>query len=89
MPTINYCKFKEVISDNVDVFSLIKLYEKIISKPHKLDEEELWLKDIIEQLETDIPCPRCHNNLYLSDLSDYDYFCPECVENFYECEIRR
>lgn len=43
--------------------------------------------ELLSQLVTNKFCPRCHGKLLLSDLKQYDYVCPECDENFYECEV--
>lgn len=32
-------------------------------------------------------CPHCGTRLVASDLSDYDYYCPQCDEDFYGCEV--
>lgn len=44
-----------------------------------------------ELLKTDIKCPRCGGELYISDLIDYAYLCPKCDENMYytECEVEK
>ena len=36
-----------------------------------------------EQLQTDLECPHCSNNVVISDLIDYAYLCNECDENLY------
>jgi acetyl-CoA carboxylase beta subunit len=45
---------------------------------------ELTRKPYIEQKEL---CPRCGNNLYDTDIREYDFVCLECDENFYKCEV--
>lgn len=44
-----------------------------------------------ESLKTDIKCPRCGGELYISDLIGYSYLCPKCDENMYltECEVEK
>ncbi len=32
-------------------------------------------------------CPKCGTRLVASDLPQYDYYCPECDEDFYNCEV--
>ena len=32
-------------------------------------------------------CPKCGARLVASDLPPYDYYCPECDEDFYNCEV--
>lgn len=47
----------------------------------------LKAKKIIDQLVTTKCCPHCGGALLLSDLKQYDYVCPKCDENFFECEV--
>ena len=44
-----------------------------------------------ELLKTNIKCPRCGGELYISDLIGYAYLCPKCDENMYltECEVEK
>lgn len=44
-----------------------------------------------ELLKTNIKCPRCNKELYVSDLIGYAYLCPSCDENMYytECEVEK
>ena len=44
-----------------------------------------------ELLKTNVKCPRCNKELYVSDLIGYAYLCPNCDENMYytECETER
>lgn len=41
-----------------------------------------------ELLKTNVKCPRCNKELYISDVIGYAYLCPSCDENMYytECE---
>lgn len=32
-------------------------------------------------------CPHCGTRLVASDLPDYDYYCSQCDEDFYGCEV--
>ena len=45
-------------------------------------------KKDFELLKTNIKCPRCNGEMYISDLIDYAYLCNNCDENMYltECE---
>ncbi len=52
-----------------------------------LDEVLFPLRVIKERCSTDVKCPHCGRRLYLSDLKQYDYICPDCDENFYSCEV--
>lgn len=44
-----------------------------------------------ELLKTNVKCPRCNKELYVSDLIGYAYLCPSCDENMYytECECEK
>lgn len=48
-----------------------------------LEDIQRPLVDAIKKCKTDRECPRCGCSLYLSDLPQYEYVCPECDENFY------
>ena len=45
------------------------------------------LVDVIKKCKTDKECPHCRGSLYLSDLPQYEYVCPECEENFFNIEV--
>ena len=51
-----------------------------------LEEIQAPLIEVIKKCKTDKVCPHCGNSLYLSDLPQYSYVCPECDENFYNIE---
>ena len=40
------------------------------------------LCEIANKLKTDMPCMKCGEVLYKSDLPQYDYICTVCDENF-------
>lgn len=42
-----------------------------------------------ELLKTNIKCPHCGSDLYISDIVSYAYLCSKCDENMYvmECEV--
>lgn len=44
-----------------------------------------------ELLKTNVKCPHCNKELYVSDLIGYAYLCPSCDENMYytECEAEK
>ena len=48
--------------------------------------EQLKLDGLLASLRTAYTCPHCGKRLYLSDISGYDFVCPECDENFYRFE---
>ena len=54
-----------------------------------VDVEEVisMLDDVIMACTTGAICPKCGDNLFFSDLTQYDYVCIGCDENFYECEV--
>ena len=52
-----------------------------------LEDIQKPLLEVIRKLQTKKECPRCGCTLYLSDLPQYDYVCPECDENFDEFEV--
>ena len=45
------------------------------------------IENILNRFQTDKKCPKCGKILYLSDLSEYDYLCTDCRENYFECEV--
>ena len=52
-----------------------------------LEDIQKPLIDVIKKSQTDKECPRCGSSLYLSDLPQYEYVCPECEENFFKIEV--
>jgi NADH pyrophosphatase NudC (nudix superfamily) len=81
--TENYKKFKEALGNTISVEAL---EDYVIGNPDDL--MRMNAIDVIKKIATNKVCPRCGNLLYLSDLSQYDYVCTECDENFYECEVK-
>lgn len=79
--TKNYKKYKEALLSQVSVTEMVS-FDK--GDEYCLNE---IIHDIVISLKTDKMCPHCGNELYCSDLPQYDYVCPECDENFYECEV--
>lgn len=53
-----------------------------------LEDIQAPLIDVIKKCKTEKVCPHCENSLYLSDLPQYPYVCPECDENFYDMEAK-
>lgn len=47
---------------------------------------EIMKKEDNEVLKTELECPHCNNEIYISDLIDYAYLCTDCDENFYLTE---
>ena len=52
-----------------------------------LEDVQKPLVHAIKKCKTDKDCPRCGCSLYLSDLPQYEYVCPECDENFFNIEV--
>lgn len=49
-----------------------------------------WLikmNELIDKYKLDKRCPRCSTSLIPSVISDYDYQCLYCDEDFYDCEV--
>lgn len=80
--TENYKRFKEILTDNIGVPTLVNFDEE------NDDALVIIVHNIVKELLTDKRCPHCDAPLYCSDLPQYDYVCIECEENFYECEVR-
>lgn len=95
--TRNFLKCQEELG-KIGLVNLIKSYDYIYTLRQFIPENNEVLdtfRDIVEPLEeavhacrTDKECPHCGDDLYLSDLPQYDYVCVQCEENFYECEVR-
>jgi hypothetical protein len=49
--------------------------------------ENFKLRQSGAECKTNLICPFCGSNLYLSDLNQHDYVCYGCDENFYSCEV--
>lgn len=94
--TCNYQKEQSIISD-LSITDIVKASDYIneLATFIPADNEVLdYLEDIQEPLvhaikkcKTDKDCPRCGCSLYLSDLPQYEYVCPECEENFFSIEV--
>lgn len=89
--TENYIKQKELIK-NLSVTDLIKVVDYVDELASFIPQSNEVLDNLYEYTnpitkifsaaETDKECPNCGNKLYLSDLPQYDYVCPDCDENF-------
>lgn len=90
--TDNYLAHNQAIEKNVGVSDIVKavdyilLLSKFINADNEVwDEMDIILEPfnkIIEELRTEEKCPRCGGSLYKSDVSQYNYVCPDCEENF-------
>ena len=89
--TDNYAEHQEEISklsvvDLIRVVDYVKLLSSFVNENNEvlddLDNVVEPFNKVIKSLRTEKSCPRCHNNLYKSDVPQYDYVCNECDENF-------
>lgn len=84
-----------------DVVRLVRFVERMEKSLHTdtiegvhckqdYETETEQLYRLVSQLESEDKkvCPRCGGLLYVSDLPQYDYVCPDCDENFYEGEVK-
>ena len=56
------------------------LYEIVYSTMKNDSKERI-------DLQLDIKCPDCDDNLCISDIVDYSYLCQNCNKNFYDYEV--
>ena len=89
--TDNYADHQQEISklsivDLIKVVDYVKLLSSFVNDNNEvlddLDNVIEPFNKVIKSLRTEKSCPRCHNNLYKSDVPQYDYVCDECDENF-------
>lgn len=94
--TENYKKEQSIISglsitDIVKVSDYINELASFIPADNEvldyLEDIQGPLMDVIKKCKTDKECPHCGCSLYLSDLPQYEYVCPECDENFFNIEV--
>lgn len=90
----NFGLHKEIMSEDLSISDIVKMVDKIEYLVHSSDchcihkeADEVTsviapFKEIAEKCKTDVCCPKCDKKLYLSDLPQYDYVCPNCDENF-------
>lgn len=72
-------------SENMAVYSAATVVLDTLA--NELDEVLFPLRVLKERCATEVKCPVCGEFLYLSDLKQYDFVCPNCDENFFSCEI--
>lgn len=89
---------EKVIGENLSIVDLIYTYD-FINKICSVIPQNNEVLDDIEEVQTKLlyvidkckaenkTCPKCSGQLYLTDVEGYDYICPDCDENFYDCEI--
>jgi hypothetical protein len=95
--TESFWECKERVG-RLGITNLVKAYDYIYMLSELIDPNNEILDDLhdvikplaetIKECETKKVCPFCGNELYLSDLPQYDYVCVNCDENFYECEVK-
>lgn len=80
------------ITQLVEIRNLINKLCALVPADNEIYSE---METIIEPLyavtrkcKTNHKCPVCGGRLYLSDLPQYDFVCPQCSENYYDCEIK-
>lgn len=81
-------KMAKTIMSELSITHLIKAvsYMKAIQNHTDvtvdIEDTMMTFQDIIDKMKTDSLCSHCGGPLYLSDLPQYDFVCPECDENF-------
>jgi len=92
-PTKNHQKYLKLKSEEFDLKGLIEVSD-IISYLCQLIGDENEIVDHAEEIKNDLDniitkfmaknefCPHCGNQLFLSDLPQYNYVCHNCNENF-------
>lgn len=92
----NFKKHQEVISglsvaDIVKVVDYVNELAGFIPQDNEvldcLDDTVKPFVQVRNTLRADKECPKCRGHLFLSDVPGYEYVCPECDENFFECEV--
>ena len=79
------------LRDRNTIIKTIDLMERLYSKAYENEENKEQLGEEIVYNETLKPkstvnCPHCDKEMYISDIIDYAYVCPNCDENFYSME---
>lgn len=74
--------FQKLGNTNYDATNIMEVYDSIFEKYY--DRVKFENKD---DILTDVKCPHCSNDLFISDIIYYDYVCNDCDENFYSCEL--
>lgn len=94
--TENFQKHQEVIGglSIVDIARAVDYINKLATfipqSNEVLDDLDCVVESFIQvqnTLRTDRKCPKCGHHLFLSDVPGYEYVCPDCDENFFECEV--
>jgi predicted Zn-ribbon and HTH transcriptional regulator len=89
--TANYAAHRKAmaslsVADIVRAVDYIAALSQFVSKENEvLDDMEAItapFNNVINELITEEKCVLCGSYLFKSDLSQYDYVCPDCDENF-------
>ena len=75
----NFVKLVELIEDTKVSISNVVMFDEWVDEVDSILEP---FKETISTLRTDKKCWNCSKPLYCSDLPQYAYVCPNCVENF-------
>ena len=73
----------------MDLYDLENLYENEDYIEYG-DLKARWLlkrSELVDKYKVGKSCPRCGLPLIPSVISDYDYQCLYCDEDFYDCEV--
>lgn len=92
----NFRKHQEVVS-RLSVVDITKVVDYINRLAGYIEQNSEVLNDldvvvdpfiqVQDALRAGKECPKCGRYLFLSDIPGYEYVCPECDENFFECEV--
>lgn len=79
------------VADIVRAYDYIYLLRTLIAPDNEaldnFNEVVAPLAKVLRECQTEKSCPSCKQDLFLSDLPQYDYLCVECEENFVEGEV--
>lgn len=88
---ISAIKLKQIVDNYEALLNHYKEHfpwQKEATKIEDFKEDLKSLSDFVEKITTDKHCPKCGELLLKSDLPQYNYVCPLCDENFYDCEVK-
>lgn len=76
------------LGDIMGAYDIINCLRVGIKPTSDIEPVVTALEKVIARCTTGVKCPRCGNQLFKSDMPQYDYVCFECEENFYKCEVK-
>lgn len=83
--TENYKKYVATASQ-IDFSILIEVRNQL--DPEKNQKQIKLIDEILKPfVAVGKKCPKCGEQMFISDLPQYDYVCYNCDENFFECEL--